>query len=391
MKKICITIIFSQIILWGACQSEKPVNQEIIIPMDVSTYRPIIEVMIDGKGPFKFIFDTGSGTNVIDESLNKEFGFKVVGEDPLRTPGSDNRLVSQRVAVPKVSCPGTNISKEVEMNVIAIKAMVSVDGIIGGYFFEDYLLTMDYPNSKLILAKGELSKDSKDVTSFLQDPRTLNLNIDVAGNKMEAHLDTGNPGAFTLPYSMKDKLTFKEEPVKGVPIRTPVASFERWDAELVGSIKVGNAIYKNPKVMLADGFGFVNLGYDVMKDLRTTIDRKNSLIKLDKVEKVNSVNGTKNELGSSQSSSLAGTFEGGRKIWVNDSGDLQYQNERSPMALKLTLVKEDLYEMKVPEGVSAPSGIPNVLFMRNDKNEVTAIELVYSDGRKEGPFKKVKS
>ncbi|MEO9485479.1 MAG: retropepsin-like aspartic protease [Ekhidna sp.] len=390
MRKIAVTVVLCQIALMSTCQPTRVQRQSIVLPMDVTTRRPIVEVMIDGKGPFKFIFDTGSSANVIDESLNEAFGFEVVGEDPLRTPGSENKLVSQRVNVEKVSFPGTNISKDAEMNVIAIKAMVSVDGILGGYFLEDYLVTMDYPGSKLILTIGGLSKDDDDVTSFIQNPRVLNLNIDVDGHSIEAHLDTGNPSAFTLPYSMKDKLTFKEPPVKGSPIRTPVASFNRWDAELVGSIKIGNATYENPKVMLAEGFEFVNLGYEVLKDLRTTIDRKNNLIKFEKVGIANSGSEMTNEQNASQASPFAGVYEGERKIWVDESGELQYQRAISPVALKLVLLQGDLYEMKVPEGVRAPGGIPNILFIRNEQKVVTAIELVYADGRKDGPFKKEK-
>jgi len=41
--------------------------------------------MINQKGPYRFILDTGSSGNVIDEDLAMELGLEVIGEDPLRT------------------------------------------------------------------------------------------------------------------------------------------------------------------------------------------------------------------------------------------------------------------------------------------------------------------
>lgn len=389
MKKTLLTLVICSFFLLGISQITTSSNPEIIIPIDMSSHRPIMDVMINGKGPYKFIFDTGSATNVIDENLNKTFGFKVVGEDPLQTPGSKNRLFSKRVAVPKVNFPGTPISENTEMNVIALRKMLPVDGIIGGFFFEDYLVTMDYPGSKLILKKGKLNKNDPDVVSFIQDARTLNLAIDVAGHRVEAHLDSGNPLTMTLPHSLMDKLTFKEAPQKGQPMRTPVASFNTWEAQLLGTVTIGNAVIENPRVRLAEGYAYVNIGYGVINQLQTTIDRKNSLIKFEKATPSNSGNGMVMKHVSSQTSPLAGTYEGDRKIWVNEAGKLVYKRTPAPIALEMVKVGKDLFEMKVPDGVRAPQEIPKIQFIRNEAQEIIAITLVYKDGRKDGPYKKL--
>jgi len=403
MKKVITTTLVSFLFISGSCQTKnlrqndtnqqimKQSVQEISIPMDMTTHRPIVEVMINGKGPYQFIFDTGSTTNIIDEGLNEEFKFKVIGEDRLRTPGSVSRLASKRVAVPKVNFRGTNISKDVEMNVIALRKMLPVDGIIGGFFFEDFLVTMDYPASKLILALGALNKNDDAVFPFIQDARTLNLDIDVDGYKVEAHLDSGNPLTMTLPYSMVDKLSFKEAPRKGIPMRTPVASFETWEAQLLGSVTIGNAVIKNPKVRLAEGYEYVNIGYGIINKFRTTIDRKNSLIKFEKVNATSTSNRKIVRQKGSQTSPYAGTFEGDRKVWVNEAGKLVYQRTPAPIALEMVLIEKNLYELKVPDGVRSPQEIPKVHFSQNEAQKVIALTLVYKDGRKDGPYKKLEN
>ena len=373
MRKVLIAIVLCQSTLFGFCQQTAPIDQEVIIPLDISSSRPIVELTIDGEGPYQFIFDTGSSAHVIDEGLSQKLGFKVVGEDPLRTPGSENRLVSQRVAVPNVGIAGTGITKDAEMNVIGLRAMLPVDGILSGIFFEDYLVTLDYPGSKLILQNGALDVADEDVTAFIQKPRVLNLNLDIDGHLVEAHLDTGSPGGFSLPYALRDQLTFKESPKQGSPIRTPVATFKRWDAELVGVIGLGNVKYENPKVALIEGFEFANLGYQVIKDLRTTIDRKNNLIKFEQSNEVITVNETV------ETNDLTGWYGGQiRKVFI-DNGQLYLQ--RADTKLKLESMEQDLYQMTFD--VPVRNELPKVRFERNEKGKVNGLTFIYKDGREE--------
>ena len=269
--------------LGNTCQEKILTENEkvIVIPMDLSSQRPVIKVMINNKGPYRFIFDTGSSGSDIDSELARELGLEVIRKDTLYTPGSDDMLMSEKIRVSKVSFLGTDIAVRAVMNTIPIRQMLPVDGIISPEFFSDYLITLDYPNSKLLLAKGELTKADKDVISFNQNDMVINFDIFVNDRKVEAHMDSGNPSGFNIPYSQKDKLSFKKEPILAGMIRTPVTSFKRWSATLNGTIKVGNITYKDPVVNLVEGFKFVNLGYQVFKDLKITIDKKNNLIKFE--------------------------------------------------------------------------------------------------------------
>ena len=44
------------------------------VPMLDFGGRPVVEVMINGKGPYRFILDTGATVNVIDSSIATEIG-----------------------------------------------------------------------------------------------------------------------------------------------------------------------------------------------------------------------------------------------------------------------------------------------------------------------------
>jgi len=377
MVVLPIAVLFT---MGSSCQIKVPGEKDdrIIIPLDFSTQRPVLELMINDKGPYQFIFDTGSSTNVIDTELANELKFEVIGEDPLRTPGSDNKLISKRVKVPNVNFANTDISEDAVMNTIAIREMVSVDGILCPTFFSKYLLTIDYPGSILSLSIGELDSSEKDVTSFMQSSRVLNLDVFVDGHQLEAHLDSGNPGGFDVPFSMKDKLNFKDEPYEAGVINTPVASFKKWKATLNGDIRIGNIIYENPEISLVEDFQYVNLGYQVFKDLSITVDKKNNLIKFEKPTTGRAINN--NEEIPGEKNEYTGWYGGHeRKIFL-ENGEM-YLQRGGASKLKLAKLDENLYEMIF--NMPVMNELPNIRFKKNASNKVIGLTFLYKDGRED--------
>lgn len=371
MKKICLFLLLSQMVISCFSQNKMLTKEEIIIPLDHSTMRPIVELTIDGKGPYRFIFDTGAGTNVIDQGLMEEFGFKVVGQDSLKSQGP-TRLVSQRVAVTSVGFKGTPISKDAEMNVISLRQMLPVDGVLSPTFFEEYLITLDYPASKLILTKGSLDKNETGVATYLQSSTAINLEISVDGKMVKAHLDSGSPGSLGLPYSMKDQLKFESEPVYDSEIRTPVATYKKWRAKLIGEIKVGSVVYKDQMVSLVQGFDYANIGYGLIQNLRITIDRKNNLILFEKGDPIASDDDSSYEPGDG----YAGWYDGRvRKVFEKESALFL---QRGRFTVKLEPLEGDLFKMTYHIPVN--NELPNVRFER-EEGRVIGLTFIYQDGR----------
>jgi len=373
---IHLTLFFMTV---GFCQTKRiKNNNSTTIPLDLSTQRPVLELMINDTGPYKFIFDTGSSTNVIDQELANKLGLEVIGEDPLQTPGSDNKLMSKRVLVSKIALSGIEISEEVVMNTVAIRNLVSVDGVLSPNALSDYLITLDYPNSELILSSDELNTADKDVIAFIQKNNTINFNVFVNGNELEAHLDSGNPGGIDLPLSIKDKLNFKREPAEDGIINTPVASFKKWSAILDGDIKIGDVNYTNPDVNLIGGFQFVNLGYHIIKDLRITIDNKNNLIKFEKSSSI--IENEDIEKYPGERNGYTGWYgDHTRKIFI-ENGEMYLQRGGAPK-LKLVKIGKDRFEMVLDMPVK--NELPVVNFERDETNQVTGLKFVFKDGREE--------
>jgi hypothetical protein len=362
------------------CQLRNPKENHnaIVIPLDLSTQRPILKLLINGKGPYQFIFDTGSSGSVIDEELANKLELEIIGQDHLQTPGSDNEVMSEKVKVPGVTFSGTNLSEDAIMNTLAIRKMLPVEGVLSMNFFTDYAITVDYPNSKLVLAVGELNREDKNVTPYVQKSGVINLDVFIDGNKLEAHLDSGNPGGIDIPFSLKDKLNFKEEPSEVGAVNTPAASFKKRKASLLGDIKIGNVTYRNPDVNLIEGFQFVNLGYQVFSDLKITIDQKNSLMRFEKSALI--TDQREREKYHGEKNDYTGWY-GGHERKISLENGAMYLQRGGAAKIKLVQVKDDEYEMTFD--LPLRNELPNVRFERDGSSNIKGLTFISKDGREE--------
>src|SRR5262249_21976508 len=63
-------------------------RKEIEVPLQLFGKRPVVEIMINRKGPYRFILDTGAGGSVVDEALITELQLPVLpGEVQVGSPG----------------------------------------------------------------------------------------------------------------------------------------------------------------------------------------------------------------------------------------------------------------------------------------------------------------
>jgi hypothetical protein len=355
------------------------VKKEVHIPIDLSTQRPIIALNINGKGPYKFIFDTGAGRNFIDEELSKELKLEVIGKDSIGSPGTNRQVMSNRVLVSQISITNALTSKGINMNTMPLRKMLPVDGVIGGFFFKNYLLSIDYPKSILKITQGELKKNADGVIPFSKDSRILSTEISIAGNRLEAHLDSGNSGNIDIPFSLKDKLEFVKEPIEDGIIRTSLASHKRWKATLKGDVVIGNMVYKSPEVNLIEGFEFVNLGFLFFNQSQITIDGLNNLLKIERssssIREPEDLAATKVE-----SNEYVGWYGGQvRRVFLED-GQMYLKRKEGPK-IKLEPIKKDYYKMKF--SMPTANELPDARFERNSNQEITGITFVFSNGKED--------
>ena len=128
-------------------------EKTIVVPFELLKSRHMaVEVKINGKGPYRLIFDTGAPTNLINNKLAKEAG--VLKKDD-KGPGLPLFGLAGMKTMDSLEVGGVKLDKVPVMvmdhpTVTAIsKALGPIDGIVGFPFFARYKTTVDYQKKEI--------------------------------------------------------------------------------------------------------------------------------------------------------------------------------------------------------------------------------------------------
>src|ERR1041385_7281574 len=200
-SKLIQSIVVMLVCLGAAAAQDSPVA---VAPMHMRGLMPVVEVKLNGQGPFAFMIDTGAGMEAdIDPSVAERLKFPLSGRAINGDPSGQN---DREVATATIA--SLSIGKAEFRNVIAVirpqritKDYPDVDGILGFALFSDYLLTLDYPTMQVRLARGSLPPaNAVDVLNFELENRIPIVELRIGKIRVPAHVDSGNfVAGFLLP------------------------------------------------------------------------------------------------------------------------------------------------------------------------------------------------
>jgi len=250
-------------------------------PMIERYGKPYVMVMIDGKGPYRFVIDTGTGADAfVTPELADELKLPAAGEVVVNDP---SRQSGQRVS--KVLLSSVELAGVTFHSVRAVRHDVtgeagSCQGMLGFTLFRDYLLTLDFPNRVVTLSEGVLTPDEgKTVFPFRMPDGVPITSLRVDGSSVDAQLDSGG-GGLTLPERLAAHLKWDIAPAAFATGNTMTARFEIKAAKLNGDVKVGKYTFAHPVVEIHPAFPLVNFGSPPMQNFAITFDQKSLLVRL---------------------------------------------------------------------------------------------------------------
>ncbi len=218
----------------------------------------IVDAVIDGKGPFPMLLDTGAGTTIISKQVAKAIesskrigkiaigGFEASGKIPCRAKKIDHlsRALGQKI-----------------------------DGILSYQVFFGVLLTYDFPRREIRVKKGcfdenELKQDGIVPTSKGTRPF---VHTSVGEKEFSVLIDTGSGRGLTLKKLERFTLAEAPQPT-GARMRIN-GMFIVNSARLAGDMKLGPLTLKQPIVNNSVSVNLV--GQAVLRDYVLTFDQKN--------------------------------------------------------------------------------------------------------------------
>jgi hypothetical protein len=214
--------------------------------------RPLVDVRINGKGPFPFILDTGAAGTVIAADLIEELAIR---DGRIRELSLGEATITDLLAFPFPGLSGLGGDRPPR-------------GVLSAAAFPGYLLTLDYPGRKIALRAGELPAPDQ-------------------GRIHRVHVDSGSPNGLMLPLPFLDELKLTSLPVVAGRARTVAGEFKLMAAGVDGPIELGEYALDLPRVIFSDlrpgpAPGPGNVGFEVLLHFALTIDSTNRRLKFEK-------------------------------------------------------------------------------------------------------------
>lgn len=242
----------------------------------------IVEVQVNGQGPFRFGIDTGAaGGGRIDRSLMEKLGLQVVGQAMAGDASGKGRSTIDLVEIGKLSV-GDAVFSGVRA-AVGDYAELGVAGILGIGLFSEHLLTLDYPRRRVRIERGELPPaDGQRIVGFDMPLGIPSVRLRIGETEVDAHIDSGNTRSeIVVPASLVGRLKLAAEPVAIGKARTRFNEIEIRQAPLAGSVVLGSYELRNPRVDIVDLFPHANLGHAFLQRFAVTIDAKSRRIRFE--------------------------------------------------------------------------------------------------------------
>ena len=268
-------------------QLELP-SEPVEIPMILIEGDPVIEVRMQGKGPYRFLIDTGaSGHGVISRTLAQTLRLRRVGVQMLGDSAGVNRRPGHVYEVPEVAIGGA-ILRGLWLTALTKGKKPpwqrkGLDGILGFELFGGMLVTLDYPGRVLRLERGELPADAPNVLAFTMPNGVPRIPVRLGTLAIEADIDSGSMSGFVLPADLADQIPWATQPSVVGKIRTAFNEAEIRSGRSKEPLRIGDAELLLPVVEITPYLQDrrSNLGTRVLRSFRITFDADNTRVRFD--------------------------------------------------------------------------------------------------------------
>jgi predicted aspartyl protease len=247
------------------------------------------EVTINGKGPFRFIVDTGATQTVVSGKVAGTLGLKKISTNIMYGLGGEGKVESPIYRVDSVKVGDVNV-KNVPLGAMNNPLLdLVMDGILAPSLLSDFYVTINYPESQIDLSRRPPTTGTAVPAWFFSGlllvPTQVNGKFN--GNFL---VDTGADGTL-LSYSMANNLGVNKN-TPGAVLNLPIGGVGGLED---GILLVPNVSIKTPfesrqfDTMMALDLGSMSsliqtelsgvLGFDVLKDYRVTLDYQTAEIR----------------------------------------------------------------------------------------------------------------
>jgi hypothetical protein len=254
----------------------------VIVPAQLRGNLLIVEAKWDSYGPYHFLIDTGSSATLLTPDLATRYAAR--GYPPPAVP--EVRVKSAAGATTVL--PATTVER-LQLGSVLFEAVpvliydcadlsaqlgVKIDGILGFPLFRETVLTLDYPNHRVILRAGRPAVPLPGETiAFNNQNRIPLIPVRLGDRPCTALIDSGQDAALSLnPARLKPKFAFG--PTDGPTVGTLTGDRQLEVGRLGEDLAIGGYVVPRPVAELTDGLS--TLGGGILKQFTLTFDQEHN-------------------------------------------------------------------------------------------------------------------
>jgi predicted aspartyl protease len=265
---------------------------------DVYLQSPIINIKINGQGPFLFMFDTGFTETVISRSLAQKLKLPIIEtlNKKVATPTQlvnvfEDTLMAEKIEIGDIVIKNYGLSSSsVYEDDITQFENLKIDGILSASIFYGMLITLDYKHEQIHVQKGNLSADDGDVISCRKNSIVPVIQGKIKFDKLKKEemqdflIDTGDSAyVYVSTCKIPEMKKFKNQEI--------LLTGDMYDkahqtslAELYGEIILSKSVILKSPLITFSGLHchqpLGRLGRKFFETHKVTLDKKNNLIQI---------------------------------------------------------------------------------------------------------------
>ncbi len=244
----------------------------------------VVEDKWDKSGPYHFIIDTGSSVTLVSPDLARRY--RAPGSPPVDEPqvrvksaGGGTALLSP-VTLKRLELGGARFDYVPALIYdcadLSAQFGVRIDGILGFPLFRNAVLTLDYPNERIVL-RSNVPDDGLpgEVILFNNVDKIPLIPIRLGDKEFAALIDSGSAAAIAInPAGLTPGFSFG--PVTGPAVSTLAGDKATRVGRLSGVVRFGSFDVPQPVAELTDELS--SLGGGILSHFTVTFDQPHNVV-----------------------------------------------------------------------------------------------------------------
>jgi len=156
--------------------------------------RVVVPVMVNGRGPFRFIVDTGANHSTISPDLVQTLGLKTAGAPSVVLDGITGTARVTFVTIERLQAGDLTIN-ESALPVVWAPVMAGADGILGAAGLAGKTLVVDFQRNRVVIAHtvgSSMRSEATRIRALRLTQGLITLETKVGRIPVRAVLDTGS-------------------------------------------------------------------------------------------------------------------------------------------------------------------------------------------------------